>query len=277
MTIMLVTLVAIMGQVPVQPVRPSVLDKSGSNRLLHDAEKQLVAYRLRRLDKSLHHTRTLRPRPDEAAARRFKNSKMVEHRGNPLTGQSCEFSCKFEITVLATDMIRKRSDSSEFVPTPPARSKHNAQSDQYVIVATINARMEGLYKFGDFYSVELARLDQKLERTRADLKRAKGNRGNQQGWIEDRKRNLKKAQKKRTETIKAFKGQVATLRHTVHLILPPQYRPSTKMPRYFDAVFEIESVQFNSSDFLPTFTLYGKLLRSKKLGFEPAATIPNRP
>ena len=150
-----------------QPQKLPPLDRRESKKVLHEGEKQLAAYRLSRLN-----AESSRPEPNKAA-RRSKSSSMVEHRGNPLTGRICEFPCRFEITALARDMIRKKRGSSEFAFTPPVHPEHGDRSDRYVIVATINAAMGGLYKFGDYYPGLLEALDRELKEAKANSQRAR--------------------------------------------------------------------------------------------------------
>lgn len=229
MQVLTIILVAAMAQ------HAGVLSKSDSRKLVREAEKQLAAF-IRALPEPVHVRRTFDP--DQP------RSRYLEHRGSPLVGRICEFRCRWEFVTLATDMIAKEADHSEFVPTAPVRPEHEYTEDQRVLSATIRSSLIRLYSFKHMYP----------KQARSPAARSKA------------QRRFKAAHARKVTEHNNF---VKNLRHQLRLQIPLGAKlPDADPPVFFTAIFKIISVEFDRKAEIPTMILHASLILSDDLGIK---------
>lgn len=208
----------------------SPLDKQQSLKQLRAEGRELAEYRFA-YPQQFHNYRPEKPT-------------VKEHQGSALTDRICEFRCKYILTMKATDAIPKKDDQSEFMPTAPKREEHSSlKTDYYILHTTIRAAMQKHYTYERMYP------DQHAAGKLAKTPHAK-----------------KVFNKAKT----AHQKKMSALTHELRIRLPKDYRPPDDMPRSFDAIVKVYSVEWITSTITPTLILHARLMRSKKLNLDAA-------
>ncbi len=216
---------------------PGALNKSKSRKLVREAEKQLAAF-----IRSLPEPVFVKPNYDVEEP----ESRYLEHRGSPLVGKICEFRCRWEFVTLATDMIPKEADHSEFVPTDPVRDEHSVPTTMRVLTAAIPTSLIRLYSFNDMFPYGV----RPTQKRYAGLGKLKG--------------------KARTRIAAAHDKRIRKLRHQLRMKIPPRAKlPDADPPKLFDAIVKINSVEFERTAEIPTMIIHASLIISADLGINP--------
>lgn len=232
---------------------PGALSKSDSRKLVREAEKQLAAF-IRALPEPVHV-------PNSSSAKKPR-SRQLEHRGSPLVGRICEFRCRWEFVTLATDMIAKEGDHSEFVPTDPMREEHGVPSTMRVLTASISTSLIRFYSFKKMFP----------ERSRSPSKAPSSRRfGGSSSASKDKAReNRRKAKAAHARMMAEHDNRVKKLRHVIRLQIPPDAElPDADPPRSFNAIVKVKSVEFDRMAKIPTMIIHASLIVSEKLGINP--------
>ena len=232
-----------------------VLSKPDSRKVVREAEKQLAAF-----IRSLPEPVFVAPKHDLDKPK----SRYLEHRGSPLVGRICEFRCRWEFVTLATDMIAKEGDHSEFVPTDPVRDDHGVATTMRVLTASIPTSLIRLYSFKDMFP-ERAQYAPKTPRSTSR------GRGRSSKSSEKNARQVqRRAKAEHARDMREHDDRVRKLRHQLRLqIMPRAKLPDADPPRSFNAIVKIKSVEFERTAKIPTMIIHASLIISADLGINP--------
>lgn len=273
-----------------QPQSPP-LDKKQSSDLLHAAEKQFVSYWL--------------------SYPRYEEPCTAQHQANPLVGQVCEFRVKHghADTLLRFQGVAAAAEKMWPVPNTPSFGS--------VLVGTVDADIGKHYQFKVLMrNIFNAHVDlvADLQSVRDDVRHAKRHPGSliedhsywcdcslcEQWWVNVAPPRLKKlleklglnwpvgehqikhmiddANEEYGEIVRKFNETADALRHDITILVPRGTKLPHIMPFNYMASVGIVSVQFNNCVDMPTFQLYGRLLKSADLGVVcPVGPRPRRP
>ncbi|MCH8912704.1 MAG: hypothetical protein IIA33_03950, partial [Planctomycetes bacterium] len=81
----------------------------------------------------------------------------------------------------------------------------------------------------------------------------------------------------RNKLLSKFKSDCRALKHELRITLPAGYEPPAIMPNRLEASILVTAVEWDPEAELPTFTIYGKLIRSVDLKLDATGEIEATP